>query len=590
MGKFYKIYMVIAKQPFTKMPTGSEVQQALQSFMARPTGPPQSTSSLPEAVDDLSKSSTGHETMPFVPQHVGPFWEPPQKAPEQVQVDDVPPPNLTQLVQSSVSSLLKKPVSMNTFAAGLTQLGFPDSVIRSLLTKMGLVCVNNGKQMVQRINMTAFVKALVLMKERVDFFLAVIERLRCGSIVWKNVLNPNNSQFIDTALSKDDLKRLFLLFRSLGFNSGLDDELSLPESWSSLSMADCSNQVWTDVSQWDWDLPLPAKKRGREDDPPPREDKKRMFSLEELMKFTLARFKRMLLETHGVGELSLNLFFSSSFLDLHRDHLRQMMDFLSKSDHVWILLRFLMEVPGLNVEFRNGDFYVSIGEGFNFLSFNMIDFPSDFKRLFLESIMMRQMAMQELHEQEVREAQERQRVESFRTAIWNRWKMRDTNQLFRELVAMCPELNSSTTNWHLLEVVVDEFMNQIYNATTRAYHNREPCANPLQVFLEYAITRGVFTPLPEEGAFVRVCDSSLKDCLFGNRCSGVHQDVVNKHWRPSGECFGQCCREYMTRGTCRNLSCKYAHANVWEIWRAYIHGSTDSKKKRDILLHGLLEN
>jgi hypothetical protein len=266
--------------------------------------------------------------------------------------------------------------------------------------------------MVQRINMTAFVKALVLMKERVDFFLAVIERLRCGSIEWKTLLVQN-----ETSLSKDDLKRLFLLFRSLGFNSGLDSDLSLPASWRSLSMKACSNQVWTAVSQLDWDLPLPAKKRGREDDPPPREDKKRMFSPEELMKFILARIKRMLLETHRVGELSLNEFFSSSFLDLHREHLHQMMDFLSNPDHVWILCRFLMEVPHLNVEFRNGEFYLSIGEGFTFLSFNMIDFPSDFKRLFIESIMMRQMAMQELHEQELQRERERQRVNGFITAF-----------------------------------------------------------------------------------------------------------------------------------------------------------------------------
>lgn len=565
------------------MPTGSEVQQALQSFMARPTGP-QPTGSPREAIDKLSKSSTGHETGPFVPQHVGPFWEPPV---QEVQPDDpVVPKTLAQRVQSSVSSLMRTQISTKTFAFGLTQFGFPIFVILNLLTKMGLVCEKNGNQMVQRTNMGAFVKALVLMKERVDFFLAVIEKLRLSSIGWNTLL-------IEIPLSNDDLKRLFSLFKSLGFNSGLDDELSLPATWRSLSMEACSNQVWTAVSQWDWDHPLPAKKRCHEDDPPPREEKKRKFSPEELMNIVISRLTRSVLATHGLGELSLNYFFLTVFLDMSPENLRQMMDFLSNQDMVWILLRFLMEVPRLNVEFRNGDFYISIGEGFTFLSFNMMDFAFEFKRLFLESIMMRQIACQELHEQEVREAQERQRVERFRTAIWNRWKMRDTNQLFRELVAVCPEFNSFTTNWRLLEVVVDEFMNQIYNATTRAYHKRrEQCENPLQVFLEYAINRGVFTELPEERAFVRVCDSSLDDCLFGNACSGVHQDVVNKHWRPSGECFGQCCREYMTRGTCSNFSCKYAHANVWEIQRAYKHGSTDSKKKRNLILqaHDLLEN
>ena len=415
MGLLYKICMVIVKQPFTKMPTGNDSQQAaLESFMARQTDPPRSTEYHREAIDDLSKPPTGFVSAPFVQQHVGLFWEPP--VPEVQPDDPVVPKTLTQLVQSSVSSLLKKPVSMNIFATGLTQFGFPDSVILNLLTKMGLVCEKNGKKMVQQTNMTAFVKALILMKERVDFFLAVIERLRCGSIEWKTLLNPN---YIETSLSKDEIKKILRLFTSLGFSSGLDDELSLPPHWSSLSMADCSNQVWTAVSQWDWDLPLPAKKRCRKDDNlhPANEDKKRMFSPEELMKFILARVKRMLLETHRVGELSLNEFFSSSFLDLHREHLHQMMDFLSNPDHVWILCRFLMEVPHLNVEFRNGEFYLSIGEGFTFLSFNMIDFPSDFKRLFLESIMMRQMAMQELHEQELQRERERQRVNGFITAF-----------------------------------------------------------------------------------------------------------------------------------------------------------------------------
>jgi hypothetical protein len=425
------------------------------------------------------------------------------------------------------------------------------------------------------------------MKERVDFFLAVIEKLRLGSIGWNTLL-------IEIPLSKDDLKRLFLLFRSLEFNSGLDNKLSLPVSWRSLSMEACFNQVWTAVSQWDWDHPLPAKKRCHEDDPPPREEKKRKFSPEELLKIVLSRLTSSLLATHGVGELSLYDFFWTAFLDLSPEHLRQMMLFLENYDNIWRIHRILMEVPQLILNFRNNDIYISMGYGFTFLSFNLQEMLVHFYGLFLEAIMMHQSACQELHnkylEDEVREEQETQRVESFRTAIWNRWKMRDTNQLFRELVALFPEFNSSTTNWRLLEVVVDEFMNQIYNATTRAYHNQKQCKNPLQVFLEYAITRGVFTELPEQGAFVRVCDSSMIDCLFGNACSGVHQDVVNKHWRPSGECFGQCCREYMTRGTCRNLSCKYAHANVWEIQRAYKHGSTDSKKERELLLEALLKN
>ena len=583
--------MVIVKQHFTEMPTGSHTQQAaaaaaLESFMARPTNH-QSTGSPREAIDDLSKPPTGYVSGPFVERGVGPFLEPPVEPDEPV----VPPPTLTHIVRSSVSSLMRNQISTKTFASALTQFGFPDSVILSLLTKMGLVCEKNGNQMVQRTNMSGFVKALVLMKERVDFFLTIIEKLHLGSIGWNTLLNLNNPDYVETTLYKDDLKKLFLLFESLGFNSGLDDELSLPAHWMSLSMEACSNQVWTAVSQCDWDLPLPAKKRGREDESHHRNGDQRVFSPEELISTVLSKLTRSLLATHGLGELSLNDFFLTAFLDMSPEHLRQMMEFLSNEDNKWRLQRILMEVPQLNVRIHNKDVCLSMGDKFTFLSFNLDEMLKHFNGLFLEAIMMRQMAAQELHEQEVREAQERQRVERFRTAIWNLWKNKDMNAFFRELVALSPEFNSFTTNWSLLEVVVHEFMNTIYNATTRAYHiRREPCANPLQVFLEYAITRGVFTELPEEGAFVRICGSSLDDCIFGNKCSGVHQDVVNKHWRPSGGCFGQCCSEYMNSGKCSNSSCKCAHANLWEILRAYKHGSSDSKMKRELLLQALLKN
>ena len=370
------------------MPTGSNEQQAaLESFMTRPTNP-QSTGALLEVIDDLSKPSTGRVSAPFVQQHVESFWEPPpQEALVPVSHEDVPvvPPNLAQRVQSRVSSLMRNQVSTNTFAAGLTQLGFPIFVIFNLLTKMVLVCEKNGNPMVQRTNMSGFVKALVLMKERVDFFLAVIERLRCGSIVWKNVLNSNNSQFIDTALSRDELKRLFLLFGSLGFNSGLDDRLSLPASWSSLSMADCSNQVWNVVSQWDWNLPLPQKKRDRDDDPPPREVKKRVFFDKDLMKTVVHRLMSSLLATQGVGEISLCNFFWTAFLDLSPEHLRQMMRFLENYDNLWRIHRILMEVPQLILNFRNEDFYLSIEHGFTFLSIDIPLVIEHFERLFLAS-------------------------------------------------------------------------------------------------------------------------------------------------------------------------------------------------------------
>lgn len=586
MGLLYKICMVIVKQPFTKMPNGSTAQQAaaLESFMARPTNP-KSTGSPREAIDKLSKSSTGHETGPFVPQCVGPFWKPPQKAPEKVQVDDVPPPTLAQRVQSRVSSLMRNQVSTNTFAAGLTQLGFPIFVIFNLLTKMGLVCEKNGNQMVQRTNLSAFVKALVLMKERVDFFLAVIEKLHLGSIGWNTLLNPNNPNYVETSLSKDEIKKILRLLTNLRFNSGLDSVLSLPASWRSFSMSECSNQVWTAVSQWDWDLPLPAKKRCRKDDNlhPANEDKKRMFSPEELISTVLSKLTRSLLATHGLGELSLFDFFWTAFLDMSPEHLRQMMEFLSNEDNKWRLQRILMEVPRLNVVFRNGDFYLSMGDKFTFLSFNLDEMLKHFNGLFLEAIMMRQMAGQELHEQEVREAQERQRVERFRTAIWNLWKNKDKNDFFRELVAVCPDFNSFSTNWSLLAVVVDEFMQRIYNSTTRAYHNREPCENPLQEFLEYATVRGVFSPKAPVCESTRICEYSLKSCPYGPTCSGVHQCVVSSGWK-TGSVWGTCCSEYSERRTCSNRHCRYAHFTGDEFNRALRNGGKDSNKMREDLI------
>lgn len=566
------------------MPTGSNEQQAaFESFMTRPTNP-QSTRTFPEAVDDWSKSSTGHETGPFVPQCVGPFWESPQKAPEKVQVDDVPPPTLEQRVQSTVLSLMRNQISTKTFAAGLTQLGFPDSVILSLLTKLGLVFEKNGKQMVQRTNMTAFVKALVLMKERVDFFLAVIEKLHLGSIGWNTLLNPNNPNYVDTSLSKDEIKKILRLLTNLGFNSGLDNELSLHPHWRSLSMEACFNQVWTAVSQWDWDLPLPAKKRGREDESHHRNgDKQRVFSPEELISTVLSKLTRSLLATHGLGELSLCDFFWTAFLDMSPEHLRQMMEFLSNEDNKWRLQRILMEVPHLNVRIHNKDVCLSMGDKFTFLSFNLDEMLKHFNGLFLEAIMMRQMAGQELHEQELQRERERQRVNGFITAICNLWKTKDMSSFFKELVAVSPEFNSFSTNWRLLEVVVDEFINRIYNSTTRAYHNREPCANPLQEFLEYAIFSEVFSPKAPVREYIRICEYSLKSCPYGPTCSGVHQCVVSSGWK-TGSVWGTCCSEYSERRTCSNRHCRYAHFTGDEFNRALRNGGKDSNKMREDLI------
>ena len=148
----------------------------------------------------------------------------------------------------------------------------------------------------------------------------------------------------------------------------------------------------------------------------------------------------------------------------------------------------------MNVSFEEDDIFLSLGDGFNFLEFNPQQTTIMLNQVFLEANMIRQSACQNLHEEEVQRNQERRRIECFITSLWTLWNKKDINAFFQELIAVIPEFNSYRTNWRLLKIVVGEFMRSIYNATTRAYHIREPCDNPLLYFLEYAIISGVFSP------------------------------------------------------------------------------------------------
>lgn len=291
-----------------------------------------------------------------------------------------------------------------------------------------------------------------------------------------------------------------------------------------------------------------------------------------------------LLATHGIASISLSSFFQTAFLDLSPEHLRQMMDFLSKSDHIWIMKRILMEIPFLDVEFsRNEDADILISEGFSFCSFNMKRMLSQFNTFFMEAIVLHQSACQERHEEELREAQERRRVERFIKSLWTLWKTNDINVFFQELIVVCPEFNSYCTNWCLLEVVVDEFRLSIYNATIRSYHNREICEDHLLHFLEYATIRGVFSPKVPLRENIRICKYSSDSCPFGSTCSGVHQCFVSSGWK-TGSVWGTCCQEYAERRTCRNPHCRYAHMTGDEFNRAFRNGGKDSKRTRNDLL------
>ena len=299
------------------------------------------------------------------------------------------------------------------------------------------------------------------------------------------------------------------------------------------------------------------------------------------MKTILTQIMKALLS--GVSRVSLHQIFQSGFLDLSQDRLRQVMDFLSNTDNVWCLHRILMEMKSLIVSFEGDDVFLSRGDDFNFSEFNPQQMTILFNRLFLEAIMMRQTAYQELHEEEVRREQERRRIERFIKALWTLWNTNDINAFFKELIAVCPEFNSYRTNWELLEVVVDEFRHSIYNATTRAYHNREPCENPLEDFLEYATIHGVFSPKAPVRQNIRICKYSSNSCPFGPTCSGAHQCFVSSGWR-KGSVWGMCCPEYAERRTCRNPHCCYAHFTGDEFNRAFGNGGNDSNRTRNDLL------
>lgn len=343
MGKFYKIYMVIAKQSFTEMSTGSNLQQAdaLASFMARQPDH-QSSRRVQEAVDDLSKSSTGHISAPFVRQPVGPFWKPPQP------------------VQP-----VEKPVVQET-------------------------------------------QAKTKPKKR---------------------------------------------------GRGKDEDMTPIQQFT---QKQC------------------VKKQTNE----------------QLFKTLLVKIMLSLLETHGVVELSLDEFFSTAFLSLPPDHLRQMMEFLSNPDNVWVFRRILMEIPHLGFTQRDNDIYLWIEKIELFSFFNMAEMMRDYHTFCIEAIVHRQNAAQHIHEQKLREEQEMKRFrylnEAFIMLLHRLWKTKDMEAFFRELPKLCPEFDSKHTNSSLLKIVVGEFSRTIYNATTRAYHNGEPCGYPLQDFLEYCIKRGVF--------------------------------------------------------------------------------------------------
>ena len=609
MGSLYKIYMVFLIN-FTVMPISANLRtthlQAIERLMSRKE---QESSVVPTddkravVVPRTFIVSVNPSTVPAQPAFEQPTYgtdfpstspkPSPAKGSSTVQPESLhlhPEPSLLECVRQKVCCLVITPIKVRTFCLDFVGFGFPESAVSALLTKMNLTRETNGNCMVDikgmHENIDQFVKSLVQMKEIVDFVVAVITTLNKKPIFWTMFLNNRSHAYIGTTIPKEVLQSVRRCLTTMGFSEG-NGLMNVPSTLASLSASQLLENSWTIVSNYDWESapPKPAK-HGREEEKPndAPSAKREPLSNEQIIKTILTRIMKALLS--GVDSVSLHEIFQSGFLDLSQDLLRQVIDFLSNTNNVWCLHRILMEMKNLNVSFEGDDVFLSLGNGFNFLEFNPQQTTMLFNRLFLEAIMMNQSACQERHEEflqeEIKRKQENKRIERFITALWNLRKTNDINAFFQELIAVSPEFNYFTTNWCLLQVVVEEFM-RTYNATTRAYHNREPCANPLQVFLEEAIVSGVFSPKAPVREYIRICEYSSDGCPYGPTCSGVHQCVLSSGWKTESV-WGACCSEYSERRTCSNRHCRYAHFTGDEFNRALRNGGKDSNKMRTNLI------
>lgn len=613
MGLFYKIYMVllinftVMQKPANSIQTNIKAS-ALEGFMTRPddfsssvvqTGDEPAVVGPPRFHVPSSKKQTLYAEPAFLQPTYGtvfptsPILTPPNcdstVQPKSLHVHMEP--SFPESVRTAVCKLVVRPIQVIKFCLALFGLGFPQTAVSSILKRLNLTCKKNGNSMVDipamNKNLDQFIKSLVQMKEIVDFIVAVITTLNKKPIYWTMFRNPSSLDHIKTSLPSDVLKSVRRCLTTMGFPEG-NDLMNVPSTLTSLSASQLLEHIWTVVSKYDWEsAPHKPAKRGREeekpDDAPPA--KREPLSNEQIIKSVLTQIMKSLL--NGVSPVSLHEIFQSAFLDLSQDRLRQVMDFLSNPDNLWCLHRILMEMNSLIVSFKGDDVFLSLGDGFNFLEFNPQQTTGMFNRFFLEAIMMHQSACQKLYqrslEEEVRRNQEKERIERFITALWNFWKNKDFKAFFQELIRVSPEFNSFTTNMRLLDVVVGEFMDRIYNATTRGYHKRERCEDPLRDFLQYAITRGVFSPKAPVRENIRICEYRSDSCPFGSTCSGAHQEFESKAWR-KGSVWGMCCPEYAERRTCRNPHCRYAHFTGDEFNRAFRNGGKDSNRTRNDLL------
>jgi hypothetical protein len=526
MGKFYKIYMVLLDNIFTQMQTGITKQHArhhaLLSFMGRPTSP-QSTETLPEAIDNLSKPSTGYQSGLFVPQQsIGTFLKPPQP----VQPVEKPVVQETQFdaIKNVLLHLIKKKTSVYTFCKGFESLSIPHFVVAIILMKFGfLIDDKNGEQMVNmadvRNNMLRIVKTIYTVMMKVDLMDSLFETLRDGKTLhWSSFMNKTHGSYVKSGLSKTENTEVLQLLRVLGVNQSTNI-LSLPSQWAFLSENDCRIMLWNLVSQEITTTPhAKAKKCGRTDasqsevattshakakkrdrnyveESPRNQDNRRKLSDYDLLRIFFTHLSEYLLQRCGFA-VSLTEVIDNAFLALSSNDLRQLKDFLLSRDTIWILQRIMMDILPLTLLFPEEDCFLLVRDGFSALSLNMTEIMDKYHLFSMEAIVLFDDASQRIHEESVREEQERERCrilnEAFIRLLRELWKTKNFEAFLVGLRQVCLEFDSRHTNRSRLEIVVSEFMRVIYNATTRACHNGEQCHYPLQDFLEYCIKRGVF--------------------------------------------------------------------------------------------------
>jgi hypothetical protein len=643
MGKFYKIYMVLLSNTLhIEMLKGTISQQllALASFMERPGGDMTGSGTSEPVVDDLLAVvrprtfivSNNLSTGPPQPAFPQPTYEmnfqtslirsPPDCGSTVQSEPQVVPETLPQRLTKLIANLTKKQCSLVNFCNGFKCLGVPAAVVEIILMKLNLIREKNGKKFVDvRHDTKQLVETMVSVMTKVDLMNAIIGKLRDGTTVhWSSFMNPRHDSHVKSDLLRDQKKEVFDLLTSLGFVNRQNNCLSLPSQSASLSVDDCRNMLWNFVSQSEITTthpPSKPKKCGRSDQsqseitttppPPPgkgkkrgrndveeatqNQDKWRRLSVDELLKIFFTHLFDYVLHYRGFA-IPLAEIIDNDFLGLSPNDFHQLMYFLSSRDAMWVLQRILMEIPHLNLVFPEEDVFLLIDEHFNVSLFNIDEMLSRLPLLWAESNVLHESAIlaslkrkrQEQYDSIVREQSQKQFIHALATLRKSKKNMTSFKLFFQTLSMVCDDFDYPHTNWELLKVVVIEFMT-IYNSTTGNYiMKQEPCEDPLQVFLEYSIECGVFSRSVPRNEVIRVCDSTKENCLFGEKCSGAHQDPsINTMW-DSKRVFGMCCREYAKTFTCSNKLCQFPHYSGDEFYRALKNGGKDSFHVRNSLL------